>query len=205
MDRPDLEYYPDGDKQRPILVWRFAEPMLSISSAPLGGGIQNINWIVNAGVSLHYARTDPAEHLGEIAGDRGLHGSGVGMLTAAAVEKWEWNDEEQVGVAVTVGLSVPTWAAAAAGAAGDFSAGTINIVVVVPVRLGEAALVNAVISVTEAKTQALGERGVPGTGTASDAVVIVCPGDGTAEQFGGPRSAWGSRIARGVYAAVIVG
>jgi adenosylcobinamide hydrolase len=205
MDQPDLEYYPDGDQQRPILVWRFAEPMLSISSAPLGGGIQSIEWIMNAGVSLDYSRTDPAEHLREIAEDRGLPGSGVGMLTAAAVEKWVWNNDEQVGVSVTVGLSFPTWAAAADGVVSDFTPGTINIVVVVPVRLGEAALVNAVISVTEAKTQALLERGVPGTGTASDAVVVVCSAAGPAEQFGGPRSLWGSRIARGVYAAVSLG
>jgi adenosylcobinamide amidohydrolase len=83
--------------------------------------------------------------------------------------------------------------------------GTINIVVAVPVRLSEAALVNAVATATEAKVQALHEAGIRATGTASDAVVVHCPTDGTAEPFGGPRSTFGARIARAVHAAVLAG
>ncbi|MEV5409317.1 adenosylcobinamide amidohydrolase [Thermopolyspora sp. NPDC052614] len=80
--------------------------------------------------------------------------------------------------------------------------GTINIVVVVPVAMSDAALVNAVMTVTEAKTQALVETGFPGTGTASDAVCVAVRQDGPEEIFGGPRSVWGARIARAVHAAV---
>jgi len=43
---------------------------------------------------------------------------------------------------------------------------------------------------------------VPGTGTASDAVVVVWPPSLPAEPFAGPRSTWGARIARAVHAAV---
>lgn len=83
--------------------------------------------------------------------------------------------------------------------------GTINILVVVPVAMSDAALVNAVMTVTEAKTQALAETGFPGTGTASDAVCVAVPQDGPEEMFGGPRSEWGARIARAVHAAVLDG
>jgi adenosylcobinamide hydrolase len=83
--------------------------------------------------------------------------------------------------------------------------GTINIVVRVPVRLSGAALVNAVATATEAKVQALHETGVRATGTASDAIVVHCPTDGAAETYGGPRSAFGARIARAVHAAVLTG
>lgn len=176
--------------------------MLAISSAPLGGGIGHINWIMNVGVAPSYARTDPGEHLGELAGGADLHGTGVGMLTAANVASWAWSDTEQLWVASTVGITAPTWAAAKDGHAGAGPVGTINIAAVLPVRLSEAALVNAVMTATEAKSQALAESGVLGTGTATDALVIACPTSGPAEQFAGPRSRWGARLARAVHATI---
>jgi adenosylcobinamide amidohydrolase len=105
----------------------------------------------------------------------------------------------------TVGLSAPAWAAAPDGHFRRERVGTINVVVALPVRLGEAALVNAVATATEAKVQALHDAGIPATGTASDAIVVHCPTDGIAEPFGGPRSVCGARIARAVHAAVLAG
>ena len=66
------------------------------------------------------------------------------------------------------------------------------------------ATANALVTATEAKAQALLDAGVPGTGTASDAVAICCPPGGT-EPYGGPRSEWGSRLARAVHGAVAAG
>jgi adenosylcobinamide hydrolase len=93
--------------------------------------------------------------------------------------------------------------AAPTGAAGF--GGTVNIVAVLGRRLSPAALVNAVMTVTEAKSQALWEAGFPGTGTASDAVAVLCPAAGPAEAFAGPRSVWGSRLARAAHGAVLDG
>ncbi len=202
MHRPELASYSDGEQLRPMLVWRFAEPLLAISSAPLGGGIQHIEWVINAGVSSGYARTDPAVHLGELAAGENLHGTGVGMLTAASVESWTWSGTEHVWVATTVGIRSPTWAAAEDGSGGGSSVGTINVIVVLPIHLSEAALVNAVMTATEAKSQALAEAGVPGTGTATDALVVACSTSGPAEQFAGPRSLWGARLARAVHSTI---
>jgi adenosylcobinamide amidohydrolase len=83
----------------------------------------------------------------------------------------------------------------------------VNVVVEVPAALSDAALVNAVVTATEAKTQALLEAGYSCTGTASDAVCIAAPipDAGEAEPFAGPRSTWGARIARAVHAAVHAG
>ena len=61
---------------------------------------------------------------------------------------------------------------------------------------------NAVSTATEAKVQALSELGIDATGTATDAVCVLCPGEGRPHAFGGPRSMWGSRLARAVHAAV---
>lgn len=87
--------------------------------------------------------------------------------------------------------------------------GTINIVVSVPAPLTTSALVQAVGTVTEAKAQALLEAGVPGTGTASDAVVVLAPARDTPREaaiaFAGVRSEWGERVARAVHAAVAAG
>ena len=76
------------------------------------------------------------------------------------------------------------------------------MVAFLPVRHTDAALANILCTVTEAKVQALLDGGVAGTGTASDAVTVLCPASGPAEPFGGPRSEFGSRVARTVYAAL---
>jgi adenosylcobinamide hydrolase len=124
------------------------------------------------------------------------------MLTAAEVRRYVTAADEGVRCAATVGLSHPVFAAAPSEEAGPV--GTINTFCWVPEPLRDAALVNLVVTATEAKTQALTELGVPGTGTASDAIVIACP-DGTGARFGGPRSLWGARLARAVHAATLRG
>ena len=95
--------------------------------------------------------------------------------------------------------------AAAQAGPQDTGGGTVNIVAVLGQRLSPAALVNAVMTVTEAKSQALWEAGFPGTGTPSDAVAVLCPAAGPAEAFAGPRSRWGSRLARAAHRAVLDG
>lgn len=205
MRPPDIERFEEGGHGRPALVWRFEPAVLVISSAPLGGGIGFCRWVVNAQVSLDYARTDLEAHLGAVARDLGCDGPGVGFLTAAPVEAFTTGRDGGVDAYATVGLRHPTWAADAEGAAAGPPVGTINVVVGVPVPLAPAALVNAVMTATEAKTQALVERGIPGTGTASDAICIACAPDGAVERFAGPRAPLGSRIARAVHAAVSVG
>jgi len=157
-------------------------------------------------VARDYGRYDLAEHGAELAAHAGLTGSGVVMLTAADVRRVQAAEDGGVRVDATVGLTRPTWAADADDQPVAVPApGTINIVVLLPVRLQPAALLNALCTATEAKTQALLAAGVPGTGTASDAVTVVCPPDGPAEPFAGPRSIWGARLARAVRDAVLAG
>jgi adenosylcobinamide hydrolase len=197
--------YQELGREHPALVWRLEPAMLVIASTPLGGGVGVRDWIINAEVPLEYERTDLEDHLGAIARALGCEGAGVGFLTAAPVEQVATGCEGGVDAYATVGLRHPTWAAGAEEAVRVPPAGTINLVVVLPAALAPAALVNAVITATEAKTQALIEHGVPATGSASDAICIACPTDGEAETFAGPRSPVGSRIARAVHAAVGAG
>jgi len=232
MLEPELRY-PDGDTGAPVLVWQFERRCRSLASAPFGGGLGLRSWIVNAQVAKNYARTDLDAHLGELAAQLGVSGPGVGLLTAASVTDYTSALVDGVRVDSTVGISEPAWAAPRAGAwvarraepawaeppaegtsaepAAEHAShtktgvGTVNIVAQVPVRLSDAALVNAVITVTEAKSQAFAYSGVAGTGTVTDAVCVVCLPDGAPEPFAGPRSYWGERLAAAAHRTVVEG
>lgn len=188
-----------------MLVWRGDRPWLAISSAPLGGGLGERSWVVNVTVPAGYDREDPDVHLAELAGELGLSGPGVGLLTAVDVRDVVHQTDGGVLASVTTGLGGhPTWAASPEPVTAR-QPGTVNAVCWLPVRLSDAALVNAVATVAEAKAQAFREAGVPGTGTATDATVLLCPVDGPAEPFGGPRSSVGAALARAAHAAVRAG
>jgi adenosylcobinamide amidohydrolase len=220
----ELSWRSEDGARLPTAIWRAGPGRRMISSAMVGGGIGPAEWVLNAQVAGGYARLDPVAHLGELAAACGLAGPGVGMLTAAAVDRLVARTDDGVEAVATVGLRVPTWAAAPPGGVDLELApirddgrwppeettrmskpGTINIVVSVPVAFSDAALVNAMITVTEAKTQALQDAGYQCTGTATDAVCVAVRADGPAEPFAGPRSPWGARIARAVHAAVYAG
>jgi len=189
----------------PLLLWRFASPMRVIASAPHGGGLGVRRWVLNAQVPTSYARRDPDHHLAKLGVSLGLAGRGVGMLTAANVLGYTTAFDHGVEAVATVGLGHPTLAAAPDEGRAVILVGTINLLVLLPERLSDAALVNAVATATEAKVQAVRDLGYEATGTATDAVCVVCPDDGSSHAFGGPRSVWGSRLARAVHSAIVAG
>jgi adenosylcobinamide amidohydrolase len=211
LDQPQLLSRHEDGAELAMALWRFGSPLLALSSAPYGGGWGERHWILAAQVGHGYDRADPAAHLAGLASDLGLDGPGIGMLTAVDVRLVSASSEDGVAAAATVGLTHPSWAAASDAAPAEPArdapgiAGTVNIVAVLSRRLSGAALVNAVMTVTEAKSQALWEAGCAGTGTPSDAVAVLCAPSGPAEAYGGPRSRYGSRLARAVHRAVLDG
>ena len=67
-------------------------------------------------------------------------------------------------------------------------------------------MVNAVATATEAKVQVLWGAGYDASGTPTDAVCVAAPVGGAGrgeEPFAGPRSRWGSRLARAVHSATL--
>ena len=127
---------------------------------------------------MSYFRDDPDVHLAEIAAALALDGPGVGLMTGVDVTQRVARSDGGVEAVATVGLGAPAWAAAPDGdlrrSDQERQAGHDQFVVRVPVRLSDAALVNAVATVAEAKAQALWEIGIDATGTASDATCVVC-------------------------------
>jgi adenosylcobinamide hydrolase len=211
-----------GGDHRGVLVWRFEAPRAALSSAAVGGGRIDASWVMNLGVGSDYSRVDLEAHAGELTGRLGLAGPGITLFTAADVTQRRRGGVTGVTVDATVGVTKPTWAADptwtdgtawAAPTAGTHPPrpGTINLVVQLPVPLDEGAAVNAVITATEAKSQVLVEHGIAGTGTASDAVVVLwpradaVPSDTEVARFAGPRSPWGARLALAVHGAVRAG
>jgi len=193
----------DG-RELPMLVWRFAAVTTVASTASCGGGLGERRWLINAQVPHDYRRRDQSRHGAELAAAAGLDGGGVVMFTALDVRRVQRCSDGGVHVDATIGLTLPVWAAAPEAAV-EPAPGTINIVARLPVRLTDAALLNALTTATEAKSQALLTAGVPGTGTASDAITVACPASGPRQPFGGPRSTWGARLARAVHDAVRAG
>lgn len=205
--RTDWHERSEGGRILPVVVWTPDTTRLGLSSATLGGGLGQVDWVLNATVASGYDRDDPAAHLESLASTAGLTGRGVGTMTAVDVRGAVHAVDEGVEVWATVGVDEPTWAAAPPldwhTALPDV--GTINVLVELPERLEPGALVNAVATATEAKCQAMADAGLRGTGTPTDAVTVLCPIEGRPAPYGGPRSVWGSRLARAVHRAVADG
>lgn len=184
----------------------------SIASTIVGGGLGHVRTWLNLEVPLDYARTDPVQHLEAERTD--LPGPVVATMTAASVARWVQAEVGGAWVVATVGLSVPLAAAGSLALAPPV--GTINIAAVLDVPLTDAGLVNAVQTLTEAKVQALTEGGLRAvnhdgnaTGTATDSVLVACPGDAagaaSASAFAGPASAIGHDLAVATHTCITEG
>jgi len=114
----------------------------------------------------------------------------------------EEGEQSTVAAVVSVGLS--NTACAGVSAPVVVAAGTINVILLIDAHLTPAAMVNAVITATEAKTMALRAwqvrtpQGEPASGTSTDAVVVACTGRGEALSYAGPATEIGWLVARAV-------
>ena len=195
------------------VVVRADEPLTTASSAVVGGGLGRASAIVN----LHVPKNFRGEHADRVleafVARRSIPAPWVGLLTGAWTEKAEIATETIDGITavaiVTVGLSNPASAGRTAVAA--WLPSTINTILVVDAVATPAALVNLVMTVTEAKVMVVAEAGVrtldgdPASGTSTDAIVIAATGRGRRCEFGGPVSDLGWAVARAARAALSKG
>ncbi len=172
-----LEHTPD------YVHLKFSKPHRVISSAILNGGFTHADHILNLKVPLKTDSIDgPEKTLQLFSQKKNWTGITVGMMTAASmntfvIRKKSINNTEVV-VIVTSGLSN----ARKVGDKADFRnrTGTINIIMYASGQLTPAAMVEAVMISTEAKTAVLQELKILSpvskkiaTGTGTDAIVIV--------------------------------
>lgn len=193
------------------VVVQAPRPLAIVSSAVVGGGFAHARSIVNLHIAKNLVPEDLEGAVAALARRRRLAAPWVGLLTSAWTEKAAVASEAGHGlsalVVVTVGLGNPAaagWTAAAVASAPS----TINTIVVADANPSAAALVNAVMTVTEVKTAVLGEAGIrcpdgrPATGTSTDAVVVAATGRGRACRYGGPISDLGWVVARAARSAL---
>ncbi|HET7314136.1 adenosylcobinamide amidohydrolase [Salinisphaera sp.] len=194
-------------------------PWRALSSAPAGGGLTMASAWFNAHVR-HDAPLDPAGPaavLARLADERGLPGDRVAMMTGAAMTSLRLAaadiEGERFAVALTAGLANARAAGDAAderrlhGRAGP--PGTINIALFSSARLTDAALVETVGTVAEARAAALAEAGVgsavsgrSATGTGTDATAVFCAPAGRAVEYTGKHTIVGETVARLVMTAL---
>lgn len=164
-------------------------PHRVISSAVLNGGIVQASHLVNLRVPQHGTSLEaPEQTLEKYCADAGWRGTIVGMMTAASMDSFRSARETVQGidmvVLVTSGLSNPR----RVGDRADYremmteskKIGTINIIAMTSAILTEAAMVEALMIVTEAKSAALQEAEVKSpvscklaTGTGTDSIAVV--------------------------------
>lgn len=183
----------------------------ALSSALFGSGFIDFCSLFIYHVDKNYDHPEPWRHLQEIASTEQLPSPTIGLLTAASLERTQvvclGEGEVQVCALVTAGVSNATSAGLTPPAV-LMQASTINIVMLVNRALSPAAMVNAVITITEAKTDTLNRLGVKtpqgeiASGTSTDTVVIAHNGEGKPLPYAGPATAVGWLMAKAVRLAL---
>jgi iron complex transport system ATP-binding protein len=193
------------------VVVKAAMPLAVVSSALVGGGLGVVDAVLNVHVPKGFACVDAVATVAAFAHRRAVVTPYVGLLTAALTERAETAVVRRGPLSAmaiaTVGLSNRITAGVSPAAALS-APGTINTIVIVDGDAEPAALVNALMTVTQVTMLALVEAGVKGTdghvatGTSTDAVVIATTQRGARQRFGGPVSELGWVVAQAAGVAV---
>jgi adenosylcobinamide amidohydrolase len=203
---PDIAVVIDEEAVRVTSV----RPLAVLSSAVVGGGLGTTRDIVNMHVDEDYDGGSPQDDLAAFAASCGVNGGFVGLMTAACTEHACVEVQAADGLTVAAVVSVGLSNTANAGVTPPLAAapGTINAILLVDAALTPGAMVNAVITATEAKTMTLAEwdvrtpQGDPASGTSTDSVVVACTQSGAGLDYAGPATLVGWLVARSVRAAI---
>ncbi|UCF91981.1 MAG: adenosylcobinamide amidohydrolase [Desulfobacterales bacterium] len=218
-DHNQFEVIPTKDH----ICVRFRKERTVLSSAVLNGGLLSAANIVIMKVKKNLGEPEqnfenPAETLSKYSESILLKGTTVGMMTAASMDSFRQTTRSFQGVDFTAIVTAGISNARCAGDSADWqklqftvpATGTINIILIANAPLSRAAMVEAVMVATEAKTLALRELGVKSpvsgtiaTGTGTDAIAVAS-GIGPAEiSYCGKHVPCGEMLASAVIEALI--
>ncbi len=173
---------------------KFSKTHRVMSSAVLNGGLVSADHLVNMKVPKESpdnkgsGNESPEQTLANYCSNYGWHGTSVGMMTAASMKSFSMAKITEPGIdsiiVVTTGLSnarrVGDVAECRAMVTDSKAVGTINIIFLTSAKLTDAASVEAVLMITEAKAAALQEAKILSpisnkiaTGTGTDSVAVV--------------------------------
>ncbi|MEM2081239.1 MAG: adenosylcobinamide amidohydrolase [Candidatus Bathyarchaeia archaeon] len=185
----------------------------TVSSAIYNGGFKKAKAILNVQATEDFSdkqlHADPQKFILESAKKLGLQEDFVGMITAAAVDKFAFaskNDGELSVSVVATAVDPKGETCSHAETAGEpinveEITGTINIMILIDGNPTESCLVSTVITATEAKSAAMWELGIRSrysgdlaTGTITDAIIVAKTGRGAPIIYGGPASKLGQLV-----------
>jgi len=165
----------------------FVRGNFSAVSTGAGGGLGAVSTIFNHTVPKSFDCEDVNGYLQEIVSEYDFSDDFFGLLTAVSMRSLCILSYEFITVFVTAGVSNPN-------PDHPHAPGTINIIITSRERLCDAALIETIITATEAKAHALAEMGRSFTGTTTDAVVVACEGEEVVHQYAGTLTEAGRRV-----------
>ena len=187
--------------------------LITVSSAIYNGGFKKVKAILNvqapADLNDRKLHENPEKFVIESAKQLGISDDFVGMITAAAVDKFALATKKDDNLTVTViatAVDPEGNTCSHAETAGEIITvekipGTINIMVIIDGNPTESCLVSTVLTVTEAKTATMWELNVRSrysgdlaTGTITDAIIVAKTSRGTPIIHGGPASKLGQLV-----------
>jgi alpha-ribazole phosphatase CobZ len=188
-------------------------PLKTLSSAVLNGGLREANAIINCQVQKDYDHANPQSYLAKIAGQSGLSPKNViGMMTAVDVHDLAIVTQQHHGLTVSVIVTAGLSNAADTGEPSPSmhsKVGTINIILLIDGNPTDTCMVEAIKTITEAKSVALRELDIRNpssfelaSGTTTDAVVVACTERGNPIEYAGTAVRLGKMIGISVTKAV---
>lgn len=199
------------------LLLEFPAEAESLSSAVYGGGAGRLKRAVNQYVSRDYECSNPVRDMEQKLLEWGYPLEGcAGLMTAVPLEHAAVAEEDTGSAGIFCCVTAAAGNAARAGSQRSVLAayrpGTINIMLGIDGWLSPPAMVNAVMTATEAKAAALAdlgitdaENGLIATGTTTDAMVLAVSGSrryAAEHVYAGTATDLGGAIGRLVYSAV---
>jgi iron complex transport system ATP-binding protein len=180
------------------------ESLRTLSSGVIGGGFGTHRAILTLHVDKNYRNPNPELDLIKAAEEAGFQDSFIGLMTAVFLDQVKITIQKtpdcSLAAVVTAGtgnISSPGFTTPV-----DPKPGTINIILIFDRILSPAAMVNAVITATEVKTDLIIKSGLtlpdgqPATGTSTDAVVVASIQNGKAVPYAGPATVPGWLIGK---------
>ena len=196
-----------------VLAAIFDTELSTVSSAIYNGGFKKAKAILNVQAPEEFSdqelHANPQKFIIDSAKKVGISENFVGMVTAAAVDKFVLVTKKYGDLAVSViatAVDPEGTTCSHAESAGEIIkveeiTGTINIMVIIDGNPTESCLVSTVLTATEAKTAALWEldirsrySGDVATGTITDAIIVAKTNRGAPIVMGGPASKLGQLV-----------
>lgn len=173
-------------QNKDYLTLTLPTPWQALSSAVLNGGLTQTRALLNLRVDAKARAPFPpaAQSLRQKAQNLALPADCIGMMTAASMNSLGYHHAQRDGLSVEVYCTSGIANLRRPGDRADEcpKAGTINLWLLVHQALTQAALVEALIQLTEAKTTAIRDLGLisplsllPASGTGTDSHAVLCP------------------------------